>query len=92
MWLTNLLPRLQLFHTWELNPGKEEPHEQHSNSLLFSFFFKQRLLLAALHYNHNSCKHQAKTKKGEDQYSISFPKYKKGGFIVREVMEKSNYV
>ena len=53
--------------------------------------FKSRLLLAVLHYNNNSNKQQAKTKKGEDQYSISFPKYKKGDFIVREVMEKSNY-
>ena len=44
-------------------------------------------LLAALHYNHNSDKKQAKTQNGDDQYSILYPKYKKGGFIVRKVME-----
>ena len=44
-----------------------------------------RLLLAALHYNYNSKKQQAKTKKGEEQYAILYPKYKKGGFVVRKV-------
>jgi len=32
-----------------------------------------------------------RTKKGEEQYSILFPKYKKGGYIVRRVMENSSY-
>ena len=44
-------------------------------------------LLAVLHYNHNSNKKPAKTKKGDDRYSILYPKYKQGGFIVRKVME-----
>ena len=34
---------------------------------------------------------QEKTKKGDDQYSILYPKYKKGDFIVRKFMEESDY-
>jgi len=55
---------------------------------IISFY---RLHLAALHYNYNCGKNQAKNKKGEEQYSILFPKYKKGGYIVRRVMENSSY-
>ena len=62
---------------------------------MFSYMYMYtvifRLFLAALHYNHNNVKTQATTKKGESQYSILFPKYKKGGFIVRKVMQKSSY-
>ena len=50
-----------------------------------------RLILAALHYNNNSSKQQAVMKAGEEQYSILFPKYKKGGYIVRKVMKESSY-
>lgn len=49
------------------------------------------MCLAALHFNSNSCKIQAKTKKGESRYTILFPKYKQGGYIVRKVMSKSKY-
>ena len=38
-----------------------------------------------MHYNENSTKCQAKTKAGGARYSILFPKYKKGGNIVRKV-------
>ena len=31
------------------------------------------------------------TKEGEEQYNIVFPKYKKGGYIVRKVVEKPTY-
>jgi hypothetical protein len=44
-----------------------------------------------MHYNENSTKCQAKTKAGDARYSILFPKYKKGGNIVRKLMEKSTY-
>ena len=50
-----------------------------------------RLQLAALHYNNNSDKGQAITKKGEERFSISFPKYKKGGYIVRKIKTASTY-
>ena len=50
-----------------------------------------RLQLAALHYNENANKKQAKTKDGEDRYSVCFPKYKKGGYIVRKIMVESTH-
>ncbi|XP_061190950.1 uncharacterized protein LOC133199083 [Saccostrea echinata] len=48
----------------------------------FSYFGMQSrlaLALAALHYNENSSKDQAATREGNLQYSIVFPKHKKGG-------------
>lgn len=56
---------------------------------LFTDYF--RLRLAALHFNENSNKKQAKTRAGTDRYAISFPKYKEGGHIVRRIKEKSTY-
>ena len=44
-----------------------------------------RLYLAALHYNYNSNRKQAVTKKGKKRFSMLFPKYKKGGHIVRKI-------
>ena len=50
-----------------------------------------RIQLAALHFNENSNQKQAITKKGERQFSIVFPKYKKGGYIVKKVTEEATY-
>uniref|UniRef100_A0A1X7ST94 MULE transposase domain-containing protein n=1 Tax=Amphimedon queenslandica TaxID=400682 RepID=A0A1X7ST94_AMPQE len=50
-----------------------------------------RLRLAALHYNKNSAKDITRTKTGQDCYSISFPKYKKGQHTVRSIKQKSTY-
>uniref|UniRef100_A0A1X7TXK2 Mutator-like transposase domain-containing protein n=1 Tax=Amphimedon queenslandica TaxID=400682 RepID=A0A1X7TXK2_AMPQE len=50
-----------------------------------------RLRLAALHYNENSARLQSKTKSGENRFSISYPKYKKGGYIVRKIMDNPTY-
>ena len=44
-----------------------------------------RLLLAALHYNENSTRAQAVTKEGEKRYSVNFPKYKKGDYVVKKI-------
>ena len=44
-----------------------------------------RLELAALHFNENTYREQAVTKEGEECYGIVFPKYKKGGYIVKKV-------
>ncbi len=46
-----------------------------------------RLYLASLHYNENCNKKQAETKKGERRYSVLYPKYKGGGYIVRKLVE-----
>ena len=50
-----------------------------------------RLQLAALHYNENSGRQQAKTKAGDNRYAIQYPKYKKGGYIVRNLLVESTY-
>ena len=44
-----------------------------------------RLELAALHFNENTNREHAVTKKGEECYEIVFPKYKKVGYIVKKV-------
>lgn len=46
-----------------------------------------RLHLAALHYNANSDRKQATTKKGEKRYAISKPKYKPGAASAKAVKE-----
>ena len=50
-----------------------------------------RLLLAAMHFNENIDRQQAETKSGDKRYKISFPKYKKGGHIVREIKDDPTY-
>ena len=53
-------------------------------SLVFSFSaMKCRLELAALHYNENSGRCQARTKEGRLQYQVRYPKYKRGVHIVQ---------
>ena len=44
-----------------------------------------RITLAALHYNENGMRDQAVTKAWKKRYSIVYPKFKKGGYTVREV-------
>ena len=44
-----------------------------------------------MHYNENARRKQAVTKRGEKQYSVLFPKYKKGGHTVRKVLEDCSY-
>ena len=50
-----------------------------------------RLQLAALHFNENANRKQAVTKRGEERYDVVFPKYKKGGYIVRKVVQDPTY-
>ena len=50
-----------------------------------------RLALAALHFNENSSREQAVTASGEERFDILFPKYKKGGHIVRKVTVNPTY-
>ena len=50
-----------------------------------------RVQLAALHFNENSGQAQATTKQGQERYDVIFPKYKKGGYIVRKVTVDPTY-
>ena len=54
---------------------------------IYHFIIIIRLQLATLHFNENANREQSRTKEGEEQYDIIvFPKYKKGGYIVKKVI------
>ena len=64
--------------------------------LLYTYFTQlyilfHRLQLAALHFNVNSNREQAFTSSGEERCDIIFPKYKKGGYIVKMVTVDPSY-
>ncbi len=42
-----------------------------------------RLLVAALHYNENSEREQARGSDGKPAFLVKYPKYKKGEYIIR---------
>lgn len=44
-----------------------------------------------MHFNENSNRKQAVTKEGEHRYRIVYPKYKKGGYVVKKVVEAPTY-
>ena len=50
-----------------------------------------RLHLAALHYNENCKREHAKTMDGVPKYDITFPKYKKGGHVIKKVLEEQTF-
>ncbi|XP_057690491.1 uncharacterized protein LOC130914917 isoform X2 [Corythoichthys intestinalis] len=61
---------------------------------MFQFSYRgmhSRIYLAALHYNENAGRPWAYTKAGEQRYSIAFPKYKKGGYSLKNVLVKPSY-
>ena len=51
----------------------------------------RRLQLAALHFNENVNRTQAVTKQGTRRYDVVFPKYKKGGYIVKKILVNATY-
>ena len=54
-------------------------------------FPSYRLALAALHFNENASRKQAVTVEGQECHDILYPKYKKGGHIVRRVTVDPTY-
>jgi hypothetical protein len=52
---------------------------------------QSRLQLAALNYNFNNERKQATTQDGKGRFNIQYPKYKKGGYIVRPIKTKSTH-
>lgn len=44
-----------------------------------------------MHYNENADRQQAADSEGKLQYSIRFPKYKKGGFTVTAIKDDPTY-
>lgn len=58
----------------------------------FSYIgMKTRLYLAAMHYNENNMRQPQRNRKGQVEYNIAFPKYKKGKFTVKTLMTKPTY-
>lgn len=54
-------------------------------------FFNTRLHLAAIHFNENSTRQQAKNQNGDVIYSVSFPKGRQGEGVVKEVKVKQTF-
>ena len=48
-------------------------------------------MIAALHFNENSARPSARTKEGDVQYKISFPKFKQGEYTVRKKSVEATY-
>ena len=44
-----------------------------------------------MHFNENSHRAQDNTRAGNDVFRVQFPKYKKGNFIVRKVLENPTF-
>ncbi len=92
----SLLKDFQNASPYDKTSGVEGYHSvgNHFAPKKFHFSFdgmKSRLLLAAMHYNENSGRSQQQSKKGELQYAIAFPKYKRGGYIFRKILSNCTY-
>lgn len=59
-----------------------------SDLVLYTF---PRLYIAALHFNENSCRDQAKNRHGEPIFAVSYPKGRHGSGVPKEVKVKQTY-
>lgn len=59
--------------------------------LMFYLLISYRLLLAALHFNNNGNRDVARTSEGEARYAVRYPRFRKGGWVVRPIKEKPSY-
>jgi len=85
----------------KLSPLRQTSSVEAFHSLIIQFAPKSaafsfkgmmtRLTLAALHYNANSDRKQAKNKDGLPRYSLRFPKYRKGGYTVQVIKEPPSF-
>ncbi|XP_051978414.1 uncharacterized protein LOC127640069 isoform X3 [Xyrauchen texanus] len=50
-----------------------------------------RLLLAALHYNHNANRETARKSDGTEKYCVQYPRFRKGAHVVRPIKEAASY-
>ncbi|CAG2211670.1 unnamed protein product [Mytilus edulis] len=57
----------------------------------FSLQMRARLFLSVLHFNKNTSRSQATTTEGRPQFSISYPKGRKGDAIAKEVKVKQTF-
>ncbi|XP_063740279.1 uncharacterized protein LOC134864887 [Eleginops maclovinus] len=52
---------------------------------------ESRGILAALHFNENANREQRSRHDGEMMFNLRYPKYKKGGYIVRKVLQEPSF-
>ena len=71
--------------------GFVDPRVQHIYSVHHCRVLYNQATVAALHFNENSGRDQAVTKEGKERYNILFPKFKKGGYIVRKLTVQPTY-
>ncbi|XP_063043320.1 uncharacterized protein LOC134437731 [Engraulis encrasicolus] len=58
----------------------------------FSFLaMYSRLLLAAIHFNYNGNREQARGSNGEELFAVQYPRFRKGECVVRPIKEKASY-
>ncbi|XP_065121196.1 uncharacterized protein [Paramisgurnus dabryanus] len=50
-----------------------------------------RLLLASLHYNFNAIRETARRSDGTEKFCVSYPRFRKGAYVVRPIKEKASY-
>lgn len=62
-----------------------------SEKIQYEFISFFRIKLAALHYNENAGRPIARNKEGKEEYSIKFPKSKKGGYTISKVLTNCTY-
>lgn len=100
--INQFAPKMYKFSYFGMQSRYVNCFDFYKHFLILSFFFQRKvgfnwlyvycsLTLAALHYNENSEKVQAATREGNLQYSIVFPKQKKGEFTVKKVKTQSTY-
>eukprot|EP00112_Aurelia_sp_Birch-Aquarium-sp1_P006941 Seg1758.1 transcript_id=Seg1758.1/GoldUCD/mRNA.D3Y31 product="hypothetical protein" protein_id=Seg1758.1/GoldUCD/D3Y31 len=92
----SLLKDIQNASPYGQTSGVEGYHSvvNHFAPKMFHFSFDgmtSRQSLAAMHYNENSGRSQQQNKQGALQYAIAFPRYKKGGYIVRRILSNCTY-
>lgn len=58
---------------------------------LIGNYYNHRLLMAALHFNENYNREQAKTRDGKERIKIAFPKQKRGEFTPKPVPVSKTY-
>ena len=61
------------------------------NAYMYFFPYTFRTQIAALHFNENADRKQDTTREGDDMFSVHYPKYRYGGYIVRKVLEKPTF-
>ncbi|KAM4726695.1 uncharacterized protein FYW61_012459 isoform 2-T4 [Anableps anableps] len=75
---------LESFHNVVCFFGRKQGHFLHPS-------VEARVILAALHFNENVGKERARKLDGAQRWKVSYPKFKKGGAVVRPVKESDTY-